>query len=272
MILLVLGLGLFAEYRRRTGDIEFEVPGMLSGSWMDGHCHAVSNHYITYQDDEDNLVVYDILSNKRTKIRSASLIEKLLICDPWIVWEEGTAEGFNLNGYHLPQAQLISICTNTKESRDPELNGNIIVWSENDDIYGYSLQDKIRFPISMDSQREGEPDINGNHVVWKEYGEEPWTTKIVGYNLNSQKRFLVRETIAAKRDLQICGHYILWLELSKSQQDNREVLLAYNIESGEVIRVSLEKVGNLGIDSSGDIIVWDEDSPITSSSDIYGFN
>ncbi|NLH17315.1 MAG: hypothetical protein GX455_12115, partial [Phycisphaerae bacterium] len=46
----------------------------------------------------------------------------------------------------------------------------------------------------------------------------------------------------------------------------------YNIESGEVIRVSLEKVGNLGIDSSGDIIVWDEDSPITSSSDIYGFN
>jgi hypothetical protein len=276
VILLVLGLGVMTEYHRRTRDIEYDILMDFTFSTVYGH-NSFPDFCLSERGGVAYFVICDPTRNQSFTIpvdRDTSL-SRISYYYPWVIWEDDTETEHILYGYNILKSLRLTIPTEGAFPFDPEVDGNIVVWSEGNDIYGYELRTKNKFPISVVSQRKEEPDICGDIVVWKEYGDDPWSTKIVGYDLGSQKRFVVRDTLTEKHDLRICGHYIVWQEYVNSQQKSQRMIMAYSIESGEVMVCSEMDMGSdidIHMDVSGDTIVWEEYFPTTWSWTVFGFN
>jgi hypothetical protein len=285
VILLVLGLGVVAEYQRRTRDIEFEIPSMS----MPRYCTsprwestiAVSDHYVVYEDMKSGLTAFDVLKNTRIKVCDKVKEPITAICEPWIVWSDANS----ISGYDLRNFRSFQICAGQYIFPIRTcVVGNNVIWFDNGDIVGYDLEKEVKFPIYTRPKTLGlgsiiymggmELDFNGNLVVWSDINFKNKLRSIIGYDLQSQKRFIIRTTPSYVTDPKVSGRYVVWKE---SEQGNSNVIrsyriMAFDIEKEEIKTICTEVTGSYDIDICDDVIVWESKSSNEVFTDVFGYN
>jgi beta propeller repeat protein len=286
VILLVLGLGVFAEYQRRTRDIEFEVPGRVS-AFRSPSSHAISNQFVLYHDPYNGLIIYDIHKRTRSAIETGFRTKTSSICAPWVVWLVPKPEQYFMAGYDLRNGQNISIdLDNIGKPRNPQVDGNTLFWVDGFNLNGYDLQTQSKFVACADMLSPGDPnvsnlgigdtvtlhpipDIDGDTVAWKGLRD---TDGIQVLDLKTHRRFSIPSRPSSLNP-KVSGQYIVWIEMGQfAPKKTPDLIVAYNLFSGDMITIDSGMRGIWGFDLSGDIVVWDTDMGSITNSDIYGCN
>ncbi len=272
VILLVLGLGVVAEYQRRTRDIEIEIPVELSGSYAFVHdSYAISSPFFVYQSGEQ-LVVYDMEKNTRTKISSELILSKVVMDYPWVVWEEAGSNQYTLVGYDLRQLQAFPICDQASPRRFPVVSGNIAVWGDGQDIFGFDLERKTQFPVCVNANWKCDPDIDGDTIVWIQTTNGASGFSILCHDLKSGKQRTIHSMSSFDGGPKVSVPYVVWKELDPGDPNEfLVIILAYDLRNGETITVCSGLDGDSEMDIRENIVVWD-DRKDGFFSDIYGYN
>lgn len=290
VILLVLGLGLYAEYQRRTGDVEFEIPSLMSPracmspSWDSSI--AVSNEWVVCEDFELGLTAFHIQDKARIKVTDLVFDTTVAMDEPWIVW----ADSNGVSACDLRDSRQYSLSQERLLSDAPAIDGPLAVWVELErDLVGYNLETKSRFSIvtgrkvTKGEEKDGtpfemwssanrrNPAICGDFVVWLEDGyDSPF--KIWGYILRTKEKWIIRESDSELLRPRISGNYVVWKE-EKPSDPNETLfnLMVYNLRDRSCANICEGMDWFSDIDISGDIVVWDHYSD-RSGSDIFGHN
>jgi beta propeller repeat protein len=119
----------------------------------------------------------------------------------------------------LPGVVEFPISTGPGEREDPDMDGDIIVWSQNSgqgwDILGYDLSTETEFPIIAREDSQVSPAISGDLVVWQDHRED-FNTRIYGYNLNTKTEFPVTARSSPQWHPDISGDLVVFTDWRKN--------------------------------------------------------
>jgi beta propeller repeat protein len=139
---------------------------------------------------------------------------------------------------------------------DVSVDGNIIVFEKNGDIYGYNLSTSLEFPICANPYRQLSPAISGNIVVWGDYRKDEDYPDIYGYNLSTSTEFPICTNPDDQYGLAISGNIVVWVDRRNGNYD----IYGYNLATSTEFLISTKPGYRSDLAIGGDTVVWFEEN------------
>ncbi len=142
------------------------------------------------------------------------------------------------------------------ESSDIDIDGDIVVWSDNRngalDIYGYKISTGEEFAVSTAAGDQIFPQVSGDYVVWEDHRDG--NADIYGYQISTKTEFKISTALKNQLSPQIDGDYVVWHDLRGSHSD----IYAYRISAPAIGEFAIaQELGDEWYPKiSGDYVVW----------------
>ena len=172
----------------------------------------------------------------------------------------------DLYGMDLRTGQEFTICTNMYDQAEPDISGNIVVWTdyrrgypETCDIYGYDLSTGQEFKIAgaegLDNSAVGHPAVSGDTAVWVDYAV-PGGYALMGQHLPTRETFVIAQPGLSLNYPDIDGRYVVWSDGRNSEDVLDLDIWGYDLLTGKEFPI-YEGPGDQKFPSiSGNLVVW----------------
>lgn len=208
----------------------------------------------------------------------------------WIDYRHSTDYGdVYMRDLTAPTDQPVSIAdpsipTYKKDKKNPDIDGNIVVWEDwrnatqdelgwvhNPDIYMKDLSTGVEQPVCTDLADQYSPAVEGNKIVWQDYRNGNWDIYMREYDPSTG--LLGAETrVTNSNDDQtwpaISGDFIAWK--SKPRYVGHEDIYLRKLSSGTEIAVTSDAASQKLPVLSGPSLVWIDNR--SGNWDIYNLN
>jgi beta propeller repeat protein len=148
-----------------------------------------------------------------------------------------------------------NITANTDSQLDPQIQGDIIVWTDysslNSDIYLYNISAGAESRLTGGLYDEYQPDIYGERAVWVDSNNMNYD--IFMRNISSVTITQITNDSLTQNNPVIYGDIIVWVTVYEI--GNSDIFM-YNISSGVETQLTNDTFYQLSPDISGDRIVW----------------
>jgi len=171
-----------------------------------------------------------------------------------------------------PVVTEFPICTAAGHQQKPQIDGNIVVWTEypDGDVYGYDLSTGVLFPVCTAPTYQKQADVSGHMVVW--YDGRNGNFDIYGYDLNTTTEFPICTDPARQVRCRISGDIVVW-------EDDRAYgshIYAKKLSTGSEFAVCIDPGDQRRPDIADGVVVWDTAANSyldhDGTGDIYGFD
>jgi beta propeller repeat protein len=179
-----------------------------------------------------------------------------------VVWTDFRLGIANIYCKYLNEPNDFALSSSNKPQVNPDIDGNIVVWVEDGDIFGYDLANSECFNVCVDESVKDKPAVSRNKVVWQENGD------IYGIDLSGGGKFLICGATGTQSNPDIDGNYVVWQDERGTNADiygkiwgqAGEKLICTNGEHQKYPKIS------------GLMVVWQDyrNPSTTTGTDIYG--
>lgn len=138
-----------------------------------------------------------------------------------IVWvDRDESDYYNIHVFNISEWKEYIVSSSPEPIESIRIDGNIIVFPANDDIYAIDISDlnlAFAFPICTDESEQRDPAISGNNIVWTD--SRNGNSDIYGYNMLTQEEFCVTANPDNQTDPAIDGNTVVWVNDKNGQKD-----------------------------------------------------
>lgn len=194
--------------------------------------------------------------------------DKLIIIQANLVPQDSRVWLFNLTTKELEE---ITFKIGAEIAEAPSAYGNLLVWSDGEDVYGYDIETQEKSLISVGfGEIEEWPYIYGDIVVWLSTRGESWdevygNTRIYGYDLGEGKVFEVTDDVDYSWGFSapiVGNNFVVW-----TRKDKDRDIYGYDIKKGEEFPISTDAGNQNPCDLWEDRLLYVDDA--TNSTYVY---
>ncbi len=241
---------------------------------------------VVWRDDRDgdfSLYALDLpTGQQRTLVDESHHQVQQAVGENYVVWTDkrnsppNVPPEFNNHDIYAMDLQIgqeFPVCTTAFSQENPDISGNIIVWSDRrrhnplllnplvSDIYGYDLTTGEEFLIAADpgGARQGEPAISGDIVVWCD-GHNGGD--IMGHDLSTGVTFPIHvethDDYTGQSKPDVDGRYVVWVDGRNGVDGD---IWGYDLLTGEEFPIYQGPGWQTFPSISGNLVVWKSHPP-----------
>jgi beta propeller repeat protein len=196
---------------------------------------------------------------------------KLAISDHYIVWEDdrdgetGSKSGSkrDIYGFDLHTGVEFKIAGGSAAQIHPDIDGSVVVWSENGHIVGKDLSTGESFTVSDYPSNKLRPAIYGDLVVWEDWRSGDWD--LYAYRFSTEQEFPLVVATDDQQFAAISDQLIVWMDRRYGNWD----IFVHVIETGDQFPISRNTRHQKWPSVDGNTVVWSDFKDLEPH--IYGF-
>jgi beta propeller repeat protein len=182
-----------------------------------------------------------------------------------VVWADSRTGIANIYCKYLNEPNDFALSPSSNPQLNPDIDGNIVVWVEDGDIFGYDLSNSSRLEVCIDASTKETPAISGNLVVWAENNNGNYD--IYGKYIGSGGKFLICGETGNQIEPAADGSIVIWRDARNGNDD----IYGKNLSNGQSIAICTNPSNQAKPKISGLLVVWqDYRAKSSTGTDIYG--
>lgn len=159
------------------------------------------------------IMAYDLDSQELLTITASPdyAVDFLDVYSQTIVWQQSptATQDYDIVGYDLAGHSFFTVSAQPGDELHPRIDGSIVVWEWQGNIYGYDLAANERLTITQAAGTQAWPAVSGSLVVWTDDRNGPWD--IFAYDLAGAKEYRVtNETMLDAYHPAVWGNVVAW--------------------------------------------------------------
>jgi putative cell wall-binding protein len=195
-----------------------------------------------------SIVAYRLADGQRTEVCTGPLLRGGgSISGNWVVWWDAR--------------------NSVKPVGGPDIGWDDIP-NGNSDIYSYDLSTGVESVVCTDTGNQRDPEIDGDYVVWTDYSAVTnsmpfaalWPSEIKGVNLRTGQRFSVTSNGLHNGEIDISNGWVVYTSYGLTSYTGH--VMAYEIATGRTIQLT-QKAGQVSVPqiASNGLAAWNLQSP-----------